>query len=66
MRYLPVSSYKWVSSFWVCIVFFVVVISLCGLHSIVEIWVCGIFVGGGMNLVSLVCSWVKCESIMLL
>ena len=39
MRYLPVSSYILVSSFWVCIVFRVVAISFCGLHSIVEIWV---------------------------
>ena len=37
MRYLLVSLYIWVSSFWVCIVFFVVAIFFCGLHSIVEI-----------------------------
>ena len=42
--------------------FFVVAISFCGLHSIVEIWVFGIFVGGGMNLVSLVCSGLRCKS----
>jgi hypothetical protein len=44
----------------------VVAISFCGLHSIVEIWVCGIFVDGGMNLVFLVCSGVKCEYAMFL
>ena len=43
-----------------------VAISFCGLHSIVEICVFGIFVGGGMNLVSLVCYGVKCESAMFL
>ena len=56
MRYLPVSSYIWVSSFWVYIVFVTVAISLCRLYSIVEIWIYGIFVGGGMNLVYLICS----------
>ena len=39
--------------------FFVVAIFFSGLHYIIEIWMCGIFVGGSMNLVSLVCSRVK-------
>ena len=55
MRYLPVSSYMCVISFCVCIVCFVVLMSLSGLHSIIDIWVCGVIVGGGMNLGSLVC-----------
>ena len=46
--------------FWVCIVFFVVVISRSGLHFVTASWMCGIIVGGGINLVSLVCSRMKC------
>ena len=55
VRCLPVSSYMCVISFCVCIVFFVVDMSIYGLHSVVTIWMCGIDVGGGMNLVSLFC-----------
>ena len=40
--------------------FFVVAISVFGLHFIIEIWMCGSFVGGGMNLVSLACAGVTC------
>ena len=40
--------------------FFVVAISFSGLHSIIDIWVCGSCVGGSMNLGSLLCSGVKC------
>ncbi len=39
---------------------FVVAISFSGLHSIIEICVCGNFVDGGMNLVSRSCAGVKC------
>ena len=66
VRCLPVSSYMCVSSFCVCIVFVVVIMSFSGLHSVIEIWVCGIIVGGGMNLVSLVCVGVKCVFMMFL
>jgi hypothetical protein len=40
-----------------------VAISLYGLHSIIDIWVSGMFVGDGIYLVSLVCSRLKCEFI---
>ena len=60
VRYLPVLSNICVSSFCVCIVFTVVAMSLSGLHSLIDIWVCGIIVGGGMNLVSLVYVGVRC------
>jgi hypothetical protein len=65
-RYLPVSSYMWVSSFCVCMVFVVATMSLSGLHSVVEIWVCSISVGGGMNLVSLFCVGLRCVFAMFL
>ena len=58
------SSYEWIISFWVCMVLFVVAISLSRLHSIIEMWIWGMFVGGGINIVSLVCTRVKCEFIM--
>ena len=54
-RYLPVSSKRWVISFCVCIVFFMVVMFFSGLYSVILIWVCGIILGGGINLVSLFC-----------
>ena len=66
MRCLPVSSYICVSSFCVCIVFAEVTISFSGMHSVVEIWVCGIIVDGGMNLESLVCVGVICVFMMIL
>ena len=66
MRYFPVSSYIWVSSFCVCIVFLTVIISFSGLHSMVEIEVSGSLVGGGINLVSLVCARLKCVFTMFL
>ena len=55
MRYLSVSSYMCIILFCVCIVCFVILMSLSGLHSINDIWVCSVIVGGGMNLGSLVC-----------
>ena len=55
MRYLPMSSYMCVISFCVCIVCFVVLTSLSGLHSIIDVWMCGVVVGSDMNLGSLVC-----------
>ena len=58
MRCLPVSLYMCVISFCVCIVCFVVLMSFSGLHSVIDIWVCGIIVGGGMNLGSFVCGGV--------
>ena len=58
MRCLPVSSYMCVISFCVCIVCFVVLMSFSGLHSVIDIWVCGVIVGGGMNLGSFVCGGV--------
>ena len=45
MRCLPVSSYMCVISFCVCIVWFVVLMSFSGLHSIIDNWVCGVIVG---------------------
>ena len=35
VRYLPVSSYRWDTSFCVCIVFFVVFMSFSGLHFVI-------------------------------
>ena len=58
MRCLPVSSYMCDISFCVCIVCFVVLISFSGLHSIIDNWVCGVGVGGGINRGSLVCGGV--------
>jgi hypothetical protein len=55
MRCLLVSSYICASSFCVCIVFSVVAMSFSGLHSITDIWVCSIIIGGDINLGSLVC-----------
>ena len=60
IRYFLVSSYMWVSSFCICMVFVVVTMSFSGLHSIGEIWVCNISVGCGMNLVSLFCVGLRC------
>ena len=66
MRYLLVSSYMCVISFCVCIMYVVVLMSLSGLHSIIDIWVCGVIIGGGMNLESLVCIGIICVRINLL
>ena len=60
MRCLPVSSYMCVRSFCVCIVFVIVTISFFGLHSVVDIWVCGSIVDGVINLESLLCVVVIC------
>ena len=46
--------------------FMLVALSLFGLHSTIEICACGISVGDGIYLVSLVCSRLKCEFIRLL
>ena len=35
-----------------------VTMSHSGLHSIIDIWVCGIIVGGDMNLGSLICQYI--------
>ena len=59
VRYLPVSSQRWVTLFCVCIICFVVVMSFSKLHSFVIIWVYGIISGGGIDLVSLFCIGVK-------
>ena len=37
---------------------FVVLMSFSGLHSMVDIWVCDVIVGGDMNLGSFVCGGV--------
>ena len=66
MRCLPVSSYICVNSFCVCIVFSTVAMSFSGLHSITDIWVYGIIVGGGINLGSLVCMGARCVCTMFL
>jgi hypothetical protein len=66
MRCLPVFSYICVNSYCICIVFFVVTIFFSGLHSVIDIWVCGSVVGGGMNLGYLVCVGVKCVCTMFL
>lgn len=54
------SSYIWVCSFCVCMVFVTVTMSFSGLHFVVENWVCSSPVGGGMNLVSLFCVGLMC------
>ena len=66
VRYMPVLSYRCVSSPCVCMVLYVVVISFSGLHSIETIWMCGIIAGGVICLVSLDCIGVKCISMMFL
>ena len=66
VRYLPVFSYIFVNSCCICIVFFVVTMSFSGLHSVIDIWVCGSVVEGGMNLGSLVCMGVRCVCMMFL
>ena len=58
IRCLPVSSYMCVISFCVCVVCVVVLMSFSGLHSVIDIWMCGIIVGGGMNLGIFVCGGV--------
>lgn len=60
------SSYMCVISFYVCIVFFVVAMSFFGLHFIIDIWVCGINIGGGMYFGSLACMGVAYVCIILL
>ena len=55
MMCLPMSSYICVNLFCVCIVLFIVAIYLFRLHSITDILMYGIIVGGGINLGSLVC-----------
>ena len=50
----------WVCSLCICRVFLLVKMSFFGFHSFMNICVSGIVVGGGMNLVSLFCSGVKC------
>ena len=54
------SSYMWVCSLCICMVFLLARISFSGLHSFIKICVNGIAVDGGMNSVSLFCSSVKC------
>ena len=66
VRCLPVFSYICVNSFCVCIVFCLVVISFSKLHSITDIWVCGIIVDSGMNVGSLACVVAICVFMMLL
>ena len=63
IRCLHVSSYMCVISFCVCIVCFVVLMSFSGLHSITDIWVCDVTVGGGINLGSFICGGVICVCI---
>ena len=46
--------------------FLSVIMFVFGLHSIMEIWMCGIIIGGGMNLVSLFWAGVKFASKMFL
>ena len=53
------SSYMCVNSFCVCIEFVVVTISFSGLHSVVDIWVCGNIVDGVINLESWLCVGVR-------
>ena len=49
------SSYICVTSFYSCMMFDKVRISFSGLHSLIDMWVSGIIVGGGLNLGSLFC-----------
>lgn len=56
----------WVSSFCICIVSLLVMISFSGLHSDMDMCVSGIIVGDGMNLVSLGCTGEKCVFMMFL
>ena len=55
MRCFPVSLYMCVISFFVCIVLFLVLIYILELHSIIDILMCGLIVGDGMNVGFLVC-----------
>ena len=66
VMYLPVFSYICFNSFCMCMVFSLVAMSFSGLHSVTVIWMCGNIVGGGMNLGSLVCVWVRCACTMFL
>jgi hypothetical protein len=66
MRCLPVFSHICVNYCCICIVFSVVAMSFSGLHSVIDIWVCGSIVGDGMNLGSLVCVGVRCVCTMFL
>ena len=49
------SLYMCVISFFVCIVLFLVLIYILELHSIIDILMCGLIVGDGMNVGFLVC-----------
>ena len=53
IRCLHVSSYICAMSFCVWIVCVFVLISFSGLHSFIDMYICGITSGGGINLVSL-------------
>ena len=66
VRCLPLFLYICISSFCICIVCIVVMMSFSGLHSIVIIWVCGVVKAVVINLVSLGCIGVKCMSRMFL
>lgn len=59
MRCLSVSSYMWVRACCVCMVAFLVIMSFPRLHLVMDMCVSGISVGGGINLVSLICVGVK-------
>lgn len=60
MRCLPLAPYMSVRSFCVWMVFVLVMMSLFGLHSSMEMVVSGKFVGGGIYLLSLCCGAVNC------
>ena len=60
IRCFPVFSYMWVCSLCICIVSLLVRMFFSGLHSFMNICVRVIVVAGGMNLVSMFCSGVKC------
>ena len=66
VRCLPVFSYICVNSFCMCMVFSLMAMSFSGLHSVIDMWMCGNIVDGGMNLGSLICVWVRCACTMFL
>jgi len=55
MRCLLVSKYKCVRSFCIIMMCVFVLMSFSGLHSVMEIYVSGMIIGGGMNRVSRDC-----------
>ena len=66
--YVGVRIFIYMGWFVLCLYsfFFLVIMFFYGLDYVTEIWMCEIIKGGGMNLVSLGCTCVKCVSNMFL